>query len=64
MLDGPYASDVRNVYWMGKLISGADPDTFRALNADFECSADQKHAYYRQSVIAAADPSSFPPAVP
>ena len=60
-LDGPYASDSQRVYWMGKTIAGADPSTFRVLNADFECSADQVHAYYRQSVIADADPRSFPP---
>ena len=60
-LDGPYASDSQRVYWMGKTIAGADPSTFRVLNADFECSADQVHAYYRQSVIPDADPRSFPP---
>lgn len=60
-VDGPYAIDSRRVYWMGKPIAGADPSTFRVLNADFECSADQKHAYYRQLVITDADPSSFPP---
>jgi hypothetical protein len=40
---------------------GADPQTFRVLNADFECSADGARAYYRQSVIASADPRNFPP---
>jgi hypothetical protein len=46
---------------MGKTIEGADPSTFRVLNADFECSADAEHAYYRQTVIAGTDPRSFPP---
>lgn len=43
-LDGPYATDSRHVYWMGKTIDGADPNTFRELNADLECSADGQHA--------------------
>jgi DKNYY family len=60
-LEGPYASDSRRVFWMGKTIDGADPATFRVLNAAFECSADQQHAYYRQSVIANTDPRTFPP---
>jgi hypothetical protein len=46
---------------MGKAIDGADPATFRVLNAAFECSADAARAYYRQSVIAGADPRTFPP---
>jgi hypothetical protein len=55
------AVDAKHAYWMGKTITGADPATFRVLNANFECSADQTLAYYRQSVIANADPDSFPP---
>ena len=46
---------------MGKPIEGAQPGTFRVLNADFECSADQQRAYYRNTVIANADPGAFPP---
>jgi hypothetical protein len=60
-LEGPYAGDGQRVYWMGKPIAGADPHTFRVLNADFECSADRERAYYRQTVIADADPRTFPP---
>ena len=60
-LDGPYASDSARVYWMGKAIDGADPSTFRVLNANFECSTDDQRAYYRQTVIASADPRTFPP---
>jgi hypothetical protein len=59
-LDGPYAADAARVYWMGNPIAGADPATFRVLNANFECSADDRHAYYRQSVIVDADPRTFP----
>lgn len=59
-LDGPYASDSAHVYWMGKTIDGANPSTFRVLNADFECSADDRRAYYQQAVIANADPTTFP----
>jgi hypothetical protein len=44
-----------------ELLDGADPATFRVLNAAFECSADAEHGYYRQTVIAGADPRSFPP---
>ncbi len=61
VLEGPYAGDVTRVYWMGKPIDGADPQTFRILNADFECTADARHAYYRNSVVAGANPSTFPP---
>jgi len=46
---------------MGKPVEGADPQTFRVLNTDFECSADARRAYYRNSVVAGADPSTFPP---
>ncbi len=42
-------------------IDGADPNTFRVLNADFECAADAQRAFYRQAVIAEADPRAFPP---
>jgi hypothetical protein len=31
------------------------------LNANFECTTDDRHAFYRQTVIAGADPSTFPP---
>jgi hypothetical protein len=60
-LEGPYASDSSHVYWMGKPIDGANSATFRVLNANFECSADDRRAYYRESVIAGADPKTFPP---
>ncbi|MGZ8713057.1 MAG: hypothetical protein ACXWZX_07485 [Mycobacterium sp.] len=42
-------------------MNGADPARFEVLNADFECTADARHAYYRNSVVAGADPSTFPP---
>ena len=58
---GPYASDSARVYWMGKPIDGADPNTFRVLNAAFECTADAARAYYRNSVVAEAERSTFPP---
>ncbi|MDT5017578.1 MAG: hypothetical protein QOD39_3738 [Mycobacterium sp.] len=61
VLKSPYASDSARAYWMGKAIEGADPKTFRVLNANFECSADATRAYYQNSVVADADPSSFPP---
>ena len=60
-LDSPYASDSSRVYWMGKTIDGANPTTFRVLNANFECSADDRRAYYQLTVIADADPRTFPP---
>ncbi len=59
-LDGPYASDSAHVYWMGKTIDGANPNTFRVLNANFECSADEVRAYYQRTVIVGADPRTFP----
>ena len=48
------------MYWIGKTIDGADPAIFRVLNANFECSADDRHAYYGQTEIAGADPRTFP----
>jgi len=60
-MEAPYAGDSERVYWMGKVIDGADPATFRVLNAAFECTADAEHGYYRQTVVAGADPRSFPP---
>jgi hypothetical protein len=60
-MEAPYAGDAERVYWMGTTIDGADPATFRVLNASFECSADAEHAYYRKTVVAGADPRSFPP---
>ena len=38
-------------------IDGADPNTFRVLNADFDCTANARRAFYRQAVIAEADPA-------
>jgi hypothetical protein len=76
LLDGNLAKDSVAVYWSdGRVLSndpahfvivketivGADPTTFRVLNANFECSADQGRAYYQASVITSADPHSFPP---
>ena len=55
------SSDCAHVYWMVKVIDGADPNSFRVLNADFVCSADSQRAYYRETVIANADPRTFPP---
>ena len=63
-LDGPYASDYGHVYWMGTTIDGASPNAFRILNADFECSADDKYGYYRRSIIANADPRTLRPNQP
>jgi hypothetical protein len=60
-IESPYAGDSGRVYWMGKTIDGADPVTFRVLNAAFECSADAEHAYYQKTVVAGADPRAFPP---
>ena len=60
-LDSPYASDSGHVYWMGKPSTARDPNTFRVLNADFQCSADDTHAYYRRTFIANADRRTFPP---
>jgi len=59
-LDGPYADDASHVYWMGKEIDGANPAAFRVLNANFECSADDRRAYFRRTAIANADPRTFP----
>jgi DKNYY family len=56
-----FTKDSRAVRVNGNPIAGADPATFRVLNADFECSADQLRAYYRQTVVANADPGTFPP---
>jgi hypothetical protein len=54
LLDGELGKD-------GAAIEGADPTSYRVLNADFECSADAEHAYYRQTVIAGAESRTFPP---
>ncbi|MFL6159709.1 MAG: DKNYY domain-containing protein [Marmoricola sp.] len=58
-LDEPYARDDAHAYWMGKVVTGADPDTFVVLNADFECTADAKHAFYRDLEIKGFDPSTI-----
>jgi hypothetical protein len=54
-------SNTENYLFTKETIVGADPTTFRVLNANFECSADQGRAYYQASVITGADPHSFPP---
>ena len=56
-----FTKDSQTVHANGNPIPGADPATFRVLNAPFECSADAERAYYRQSVIAGEDPRTFPP---
>jgi hypothetical protein len=61
VLDGPYSKDARRAYWKAQPIAGADPATFRVLNANFECAADAEHALYELTVIGGADPRTFPP---
>jgi hypothetical protein len=60
VLNAYYASDAGQVFWNGRKIEGAAPATFRILNEEVHCSADDKHAYYRQKLIPHADPARFP----
>lgn len=60
VLEIPYSRDSQHVFWMENLISGADPATFKVLNANFECSADSQAAYYQDQPISNFDPASIP----
>jgi hypothetical protein len=60
VLGGAYATDgQRFFYFTDRIRDASDPATFLVLHANFECSADARHAYYRRGVIAHADPRSF-----
>jgi hypothetical protein len=48
---------------MENIIPGADPKTFRVLNANFECSADAQFAFYQNKIIQNVDASTLPPDV-
>lgn len=61
VLAGAYAQDAGHVFYFADQIIDADAASFRVLNADFECTADEQRAYYRDTVIANADPGTFPP---
>nr|WP_269752227.1 DKNYY domain-containing protein [Leptospira ainazelensis] len=37
-MDSDYAKDSRNVYWQGKIISGADSKTFHLVSGRSECA--------------------------
>ena len=55
-----YTKDSRAVYYYCSPIPGADPNTFRVLNDNMHCAADQQHAYHASSVIPNTDPRNFP----
>ncbi len=61
MLQGAYARDGVRAFYFDQPVADADLPSLRVLNADFECSADDRRAYYRQTLIADADPQTFPP---
>jgi hypothetical protein len=58
-----YAADDQHVYYLNRLIVGADPRTIRVLLdiGNDACAADAQHAYSRDTVIPNVDPRSFPP---
>ncbi len=60
ILEIPYSLDSKSVFWMENIILDADPNTFRVLNANFECSADSTHAYYQDQLIPNFVPNSIP----
>jgi hypothetical protein len=60
ILENPYSRDAESVFWMEHVIPDADPQAFRVLNADFECSADSEHAYFRDQLIPGFDPGTMP----
>jgi len=60
VLEIPYSRDSQNVFWMENQIKNADPQTFRILNSNFECSADLKIAFYQDQPIPNFDPNTIP----
>jgi hypothetical protein len=60
ILEIPYSRDSQNVFWMENQIPNADPQTFRILNANFECSADSQTAFYQAQPIPNFDPNTIP----
>lgn len=55
-----YARDSRFVYWLAEVIPGADPATFRVLNANSYCAVDAQHAYHAETVILNFNPRDIP----
>ena len=45
MVQGAYARDGVGDFYFDQQVADADPATFWVLNADFECSADDRCAY-------------------
>lgn len=60
IIEIPYSRDSETVFWMQNVISDADAQTFRVLNADFECSADSQTAFYQDKPIPNFDPNTIP----
>jgi len=52
-----FARDNSHVFWEDKIVAGADPATFKAI--DFGYGTDKNHVYYRTAVVKGADPQSF-----
>lgn len=60
VLEIPYSKDSQKVFYMENIIRDADPNTFRVLNANFECSADSQTAFYQDQAIPNFDPNIIP----
>ena len=56
-LDYNYAKDDKNIYYMGKIIEGADVNTFETIS--YEYAKDSKNVYYDGKIIKEADSKSF-----
>ena len=54
----PFAIDKNNVYYLGKVIPGADPSTFRVFGGG-SYSADARGAYWEGAPIPEADVATF-----
>ncbi|RBP47673.1 DKNYY family protein [Roseimicrobium gellanilyticum] len=54
VLDSPYARDAKRVYFMGKIVEGADPVTFEVTDAKFQRGKDAKNRYEQEKSVPAS----------
>jgi hypothetical protein len=50
-LEGAYARDAKRVYFMGRIVEGADPATFEVTDAKFQRGKDAKSSYEQQNTV-------------
>lgn len=58
-IDGTYAKDINNVYYLGRKIEYADPNGFTVINNQYSFSKDKNNIYFQNQKIPNVDAESF-----